>query len=93
MNPSNLPDLSTLAQWPTLIVLGICSFAGLALKGIPTFRSWLIPFCIGGIGGIAGWGLLSSDLNGMLLGVLLGGISVYGHQLFTQVRNRKESIE
>ncbi|MFZ4696275.1 MAG: phage holin family protein [Verrucomicrobiia bacterium] len=87
MNP-NLPDLSTLAQWPTVIVLGLCAFAGLTLKGIPTFRNWLIPFVVGGFGGIVGWCLLSPDFNGLLLGILLGGISVYGHQLVTQFINR-----
>lgn len=88
MNP-DLPDLTTLARWPTLIVLGICAFAGLALKQTPNFRNWLIPYSIGGIGGIAGWILLSQDFNGLLLGILLGGISVYGHQLVTQFTNRQ----
>lgn len=89
MNP--IPDLSSLAQWPTAIVLGLCSFAGLALKGIPTFRNWLIPFCVGGLGGVAGWALLSQTLNGLLLGILLGGISVYGHQLVTQFLRRNDA--
>lgn len=86
----NLPDVQQLAQWPTLIVLGVCSFAGIALKRTPWLSShtWVIPYLLAPIGAGAGWILLGENLNAAILGVLLAGISVYGHQLVTQWKNK-----
>jgi len=60
---------------------------GLTLKKTPFIPDWFIPYILGIAGMGIGYGM-NPSYDGALTGFILAGLSVFGHQLYVQFRNR-----
>lgn len=57
---------------------------GLFIKSIPFIADWLIPWILLVLGVVGGFFLAGMNLNGILQGVSVAGIAVFGNQLYKQ---------
>lgn len=70
-----------------ILILIVLYIIGMMLKGIPQIGNWLIPFVLLILGIAASVALRGFTLEGILYGVLVAGLTVYGNQLYKQLTN------
>jgi len=66
------------------ILTPVLFIIGMILKATPKLPSWLIPYLLGIIGIALCIGIKGCNVGAVIQGVLVSGLSVYGHQLIKQ---------
>jgi len=74
----NFIDSNIYILTPVLFIIGMI------LKATPKIPSWFIPYLLGIIGIVLCIGVKGFNVNAVIQGVLISGLSVYGHQLIKQ---------
>lgn len=59
---------------------------GKIVKETPQIKDWTIPYILLGIGVILTVGILGVNVDALIQGVLVSGLSVFGHQIFIQTK-------
>jgi UPF0716 family protein affecting phage T7 exclusion len=81
------------------ILIAVCWVVGAAVKAIPKIANWAIPFiltvfaivlAIFWIGAVLGEGFaLAVIVAGVVQGILIAAVAVYGDQIIKQLKNDK----
>ena len=66
------------------ILIPVLYVIGLLLKRTPKLADWLIPWILLGLGMAGGFFLGDMQLEGLLQGVLVTGVTVFSNQLYKQ---------
>lgn len=66
------------------ILIPVLYVIAIFIKKIPNIVDWLIPLILLGLGMIGGFFLSGMNLDGILQGVLVAGVTVFGNQLYKQ---------
>ncbi len=66
------------------ILIPVLFIIGLLLKRTPGLPDWLIPWILLAFGMSGGFFLRGMQVDGLLQGVLVTGVTVFGHQLYKQ---------
>lgn len=70
-----------------LVLVPVLYVLGLALKGTPRVRDWLIPWVLTILGMMIGFGIGGFNITSAIQGVIAAAVAVYGNQLFKQLLN------
>lgn len=62
---------------------------GLFLKKTPKIADWSIPYILGVIGAVLATAILKDVVEGVIQGVLVTAVAVYGHNLIKQAIERE----
>ncbi len=73
-----------------LILIPALLIIGRALKGIPRYPDWLIPWTLLPLGCAGACLLMGPSANALVQGILVAGAAVYGHQLWKQAARKAE---
>ena len=68
-----------------LILIPVLYVIGAILKGIDIIKDKYIPLIILPIGIVLAIAIQGSNVNAVIQGILVGGVTVYGNQLFKQI--------
>lgn len=66
------------------ILIPVLYVIGMFLKKIPSIADWLIPWILLVLGMLGGFFLADMNLQGILQGVLVAGVTVFANQLYVQ---------
>ncbi|MBU8908478.1 phage holin family protein [Desertibacillus haloalkaliphilus] len=69
---------------PVLLVLGTM------LKKTPNIKDWLIPYIVLFIGVGFSIALLGFNVDAVIQGVIVAGVSVFGHQMLKQYKKKDD---
>lgn len=72
-----------------LIIIPVLLILGKIIKETPQIKDWLIPYILLGIGVLLSILLLGINADAVIQGVLVAGASVFGHELYTQARDKE----
>lgn len=72
-------------SYTNLVVYAALVVLGMILKQTPKIENWFIPWVMLFVGIIIGWSYLGGK-SGILDGIILAGLAVFGHQLYSQLR-------
>lgn len=77
-------DLASFIVKDAYILIPVLFVIGLLLKRTPGLPDWLIPWILLVLGMAGGFFLRDMHIDGLLQGVLVTGVTVFGHQLYKQ---------
>ena len=72
------------------ILIPVLYVIGMMLKRTPGIPDWLIPWILLVIGMAGGFFLRDMQIDGLLQGVLVTGVTVFGNQLIKQTTRRSK---
>ena len=72
-----------------LILIPVLMIIGKILKDLVVFPNKWIPLFLLPLGVLGAVGLMGISLQGVIQGVLVTGMAVYGNQLFKQIKRKK----
>lgn len=72
-----------------LIVIGACWVLGMILKQTPGVPNWTIVYILTAFAILLTFGLVGLSIEAAVQGLLCGALSVYGHQVVKQTRERE----
>lgn len=73
-----------------LVLIPALYIIGLMLKTSKKVPDWLIPFILLLFGIIGSIALMGININAIIQGILVTGVTVYTNQLFKQVTEKKD---
>jgi len=71
-----------------IIVVAACWVMGFLLKQTPRVPDWTIVYLVTAFAILLAIGLIGLSVETIIQGILCGAVSVYGHQLVKQTRER-----
>lgn len=71
-----------------LILIPVLYILGTFLKNTTSIQDWLIPWILTALGIIGGLFLVEFNINGIIQGILVAGVTVLGNQLLKQTLNK-----
>jgi branched-subunit amino acid transport protein len=77
--------LTQFLSYQNIIIYSALVTLGMVIKQTPKIENWLIPHIILIAGVVIGYFYLGGK-NGLLIGIILAGLAVFGHQLYSQLR-------
>ena len=72
-----------------LILIPVLMIIGKILKDLVVFPNKWIPLFLLPLGVLGAVGLMGISIQGVIKGVLVTGMTVYGNQLFKQIKRKK----
>ena len=72
-----------------LILIPVLMIIGKILKDLDVFRIIWLPLFLLPLGVLGAVGLMGISIQGVIQGVLVTGMAVYGNQLFKQIKRKK----
>lgn len=72
-----------------LILIPVLMIIGKILKDLVVFPNKWIPLFLLPLGVLGAVGLMGISIQGVIQGVLVTGMAVYGNQLFKQIKRKK----
>lgn len=72
-----------------LVIIPVLLILGKFIKETPNVKHWLIPYILLVIGIGFSIALIGFSADGFVQGVLVAGAAVFGHQLYTQTKERE----
>ena len=72
-----------------LILIPVLMIIGKILKDLVVFPNKWIPLFLLPLGVLGAVGLMGISIQGVIQGVLVTGMAVYGNQLFKQMKKKK----
>ena len=72
-----------------LILIPVLLIIGKILKDLVVFPNKWIPLFLLPLGVLGAVGLMGISIQGVIQGVLVTGMAVYGNQLFKQIKRKK----
>lgn len=70
------------------VVVASLWIIGVFIKELPFDKEWLIPFLLLPLGIVGTTALMGVNAEAILQGVIVTGIAVLGHQMYTQAKDR-----
>ena len=84
-------DLAEFIVGDAYILIPVLYVIGMLLKKTPGLPDWLIPWILLALGMTGGFFLHGMQIEGLLQGVLVTGVTVFTHQLFKQTTCNSKS--
>ena len=75
-----------------LILIPVLMIIGKILKDLVVFPNKWIPLFLLPLGVLGAVGLMGISIQGVIQGVLVTGMAVYGNQLFKQIKRKKKKL-
>jgi len=79
-------DLSGYIVENALILAPVLYIIGMMLKATPRIYDWVIPYVLLLLGIAGGMALIGMNVQGVIQGILVAGVTVYTNQLIKQVK-------
>lgn len=71
-----------------LILIPVLYVIGMFIKSTPNVPSWIIPWIMLALGVIGATAILGFNVQGIIQGVLVAGVTVFVNQLLKQTANK-----
>lgn len=71
-----------------LILVPVLYVIGMFIKGTPSIPSWVIPWIMLALGVIGATAIVGLNVQGVIQGVLIAGVTVFTNQLIHQTVNK-----
>lgn len=71
-----------------LILIPVLYVIGMFIKGTPSIPSWIIPWVMLALGVIGATAIVGFNVQGVIQGVLVAGVTVFTNQLIQQTANK-----
>jgi len=71
-----------------LILIPVLYVIGMFIKSTPNVPSWIIPWIMLALGVIGATALVGFNVQGVIQGVLVAGVTVFANQLIQQTINK-----
>ncbi len=84
-------DLAKFIVGDAYILIPVLYVIGMLLKRTPGLPDWLIPWILLALGMTGGFFLHGMQLEGLLQGVIVTGVTVFTHQLYKQTTCKSKS--
>lgn len=71
-----------------LVLIPVLYVIGMFIKGTPSIPSWIIPWVMLALGVIGATAIVGFNVQGVIQGVLVAGVTVFTNQLIQQTVNK-----